>query len=275
MVCFEDTQCCTDLPGMSRQALPAAWAGISADLVEAIEDREFPGVFTRSLADLISFDRCALIVYDGGNKPIPIGRDGPNGAPATAVRPDGRYRLHPFYPLHRAGVTSGAYLSTDLAGSKRPDAEESSFGLSAGNTELCIVLPMSAGCCVMVSLTRSQGGPEFDDDDVERAKLVLPFLTSVFRRYWQSVGAQAHRQGDNADRKLLQRIGRLSPREKEIVGLLMDGHSTLSISLRLDISGTTVKTHRKNLYSKLGVGTLYELFSLYGDSIKHQMTHSY
>ncbi len=45
----------------------------------------------------------------------------------------------------------------------------------------------------------------------------------------------------------------LSRREREIAQLLLRGHSSLSIAAQLGISGTTVKTHRKNLYGKLGI----------------------
>ena len=39
------------------------------------------------------------------------------------------------------------------------------------------------------------------------------------------------------------------------------GHSTASVGLHLGISPTTVKTHRKHLYEKLGIGSQYELFA--------------
>lgn len=268
MVCFENRHCDT----VSREGLPVAWAGLSADLVEAIEDPGFPDVLSRSLGALIRFDDCTQVVFDGGNKPIPLGCHGQDGPPGTAGRPDSRYRLHPFYPVYRSGVTSGVYLLDALV--RCGDLAPRTGGPAGESRELCIALPLPGGGCALAILTRRRNGDAFTDEEAARLRLVLSFLTSVFRRYWQTVGVHAHSRDLRTDRTL-QRIGRLSPREKEIVGLLIDGHSTLSISLRLDISGTTVKTHRKNLYSKLGVGTLSELFSLYGNSIKHQMAHSY
>jgi DNA-binding CsgD family transcriptional regulator len=46
-------------------------------------------------------------------------------------------------------------------------------------------------------------------------------------------------------------------------------NSTTSIGLRLGISTTTVKTHRKNLYSKLGIASQFEFFSLFLDSLSN------
>jgi DNA-binding NarL/FixJ family response regulator len=51
----------------------------------------------------------------------------------------------------------------------------------------------------------------------------------------------------------------LSPREKEILQLLAEGHSSKEIADQLVISPSTVHTHRSNLMTKLGLTTRYEL----------------
>ena len=55
---------------------------------------------------------------------------------------------------------------------------------------------------------------------------------------------------------------RLSPRERQICELLLIGCSSTAIALRLRISPHTVKDHRKQLFRKLGIGSLPELFAL-------------
>ena len=45
----------------------------------------------------------------------------------------------------------------------------------------------------------------------------------------------------------------LSPREQEVLGFLAEGLSSTRIAERLVLSPTTVKTHLRNLYEKLGV----------------------
>lgn len=54
---------------------------------------------------------------------------------------------------------------------------------------------------------------------------------------------------------------RLSPRERDVADLLLDGCSSDAIALRLGISRYTVKDHRKQIFRKLGVGSLAELFA--------------
>jgi DNA-binding CsgD family transcriptional regulator len=58
--------------------------------------------------------------------------------------------------------------------------------------------------------------------------------------------------------------GRLSPRENEICDLMLAGCSSTAIALRLGITAHTVKDHRKQVFRKLGVASLAELFALAG-----------
>jgi DNA-binding CsgD family transcriptional regulator len=54
----------------------------------------------------------------------------------------------------------------------------------------------------------------------------------------------------------------LTQRELQVTELLLDGCGSEAIARRLDISCYTVKDHRKQIYRKLGIGSLGELFAL-------------
>lgn len=54
-------------------------------------------------------------------------------------------------------------------------------------------------------------------------------------------------------------IERLSPREKEILGRLMDHRRPPTIAQELHLSPHTVRNHLKSIYAKLGVGSQQEL----------------
>jgi DNA-binding CsgD family transcriptional regulator len=54
----------------------------------------------------------------------------------------------------------------------------------------------------------------------------------------------------------------LTGREKEICGLLIEGCTSDAVALRLQISRHTVKDHRKNIFRKLRIVSLAELFAL-------------
>ena len=55
-------------------------------------------------------------------------------------------------------------------------------------------------------------------------------------------------------RKLSPSGPQLSPREREVLGLLADGLGVAQISRQLYISESTTKTHISKLYEKLGAG---------------------
>ena len=100
---------------------------------------------------------------------------------------------------------------------------------------------------------------------------VIPFFQAAFRHYWrQARPAYLSHSSDTTTDDAFQAFGSklLSPRERQLAQLLLRGHSTVSVALQLGISPTTVKTHRKNLYAKLGIATQFELFSRFLDSLQ-------
>jgi len=54
----------------------------------------------------------------------------------------------------------------------------------------------------------------------------------------------------------------LSPREQEVMELLAAGRNSSCIEQQLYISRSTVKTHRRHIYEKTGVGSTQELIDL-------------
>jgi DNA-binding NarL/FixJ family response regulator len=54
-------------------------------------------------------------------------------------------------------------------------------------------------------------------------------------------------------------VPRLTPREREVVQLLAEGHRNKKIALKLGISIKTVETHRTTLMRKIGVKSIVEL----------------
>ncbi|MCH4554259.1 helix-turn-helix transcriptional regulator, partial [Aestuariibaculum sp. L182] len=55
----------------------------------------------------------------------------------------------------------------------------------------------------------------------------------------------------------------LTDREAAIIELVLQGHSSESIGLRLSITMGTVKVHRRNVYRKLGISSQTQLLSIY------------
>lgn len=78
---------------------------------------------------------------------------------------------------------------------------------------------------------------------------LLPRLVTELRRY-----AEAHRPAQPADKTVApDKLSVLTPREKEIVRLIVGGASNKQVASALDISERTVKGHLSNVFQKLGV----------------------
>ncbi|MDD4753923.1 MAG: helix-turn-helix transcriptional regulator [Desulfitobacteriaceae bacterium] len=56
----------------------------------------------------------------------------------------------------------------------------------------------------------------------------------------------------------------LSPREKQVVSLLLQGMTLRQVAPELGLAASTVSTYSKAIYKKLGINKRAELFMLFG-----------
>ena len=59
----------------------------------------------------------------------------------------------------------------------------------------------------------------------------------------------------------------LTQRERETTQLLLRGFSTKAIAKRLNIAPGTVMVHKRNIFTKLGISSQYELFSRFIEAL--------
>ncbi|HEY7115161.1 MAG TPA: response regulator [Tepidisphaeraceae bacterium] len=70
------------------------------------------------------------------------------------------------------------------------------------------------------------------------------------------------RRQDAARRDEIERINRLTPRERELIALLARGRTSKEIAAALEVSVKTVDNHRAHLLSKLGAANVAELAAI-------------
>ena len=99
----------------------------------------------------------------------------------------------------------------------------------------------------------------------------VEFLTKPFRgqNLLDAVqGAIARDRAARQERAEIAQLRRsfdtLSPREREVLGMVVTGLLNKQIAAELGISELTVKTHRANVMVKMGAGSLAELVSMAG-----------
>ncbi|MDH1378863.1 response regulator [Comamonas aquatica] len=100
------------------------------------------------------------------------------------------------------------------------------------------------------------GATEFLEKPVDD-EVLLETLQAAVR---QHVRLRAQTQ---ADRDAQQRYAQLSPREREVLALIVQGLTNKEIGRALDLSPRTVETHRANLFSKLEAPSLAWLIRRY------------
>lgn len=185
------------------------------------------------------------------------------------------YEINPVHTAIRQGLAEGVYRMADLAPDNwsattadviADDAEEISFrtpGWPQGLQELSVLVALKDGVMGEVSLARPAIVGGISDTDLEAIRAFLPLIRSAFLCLAGGVLEGADEEPSEEGRPKAFGAGILSPREGEIVQLILQGHSSLSISLTLDIALPTVKSHRRNAYAKLGISTQQQLFHMY------------
>ncbi len=136
--------------------------------------------------------------------------------------------------------------------------------------------PTEKAAVVVFSMYRGAESPAFSDDELDAFQEIVPVIDALARNRWRGLwaseaapvpgGEQGDATGFDVESVFLHlEDSHLTDREREVVSLILKGHSSESIGLCLTISEETVKTHRKNAYAKLTISSQSELFALFID----------
>lgn len=114
----------------------------------------------------------------------------------------------------------------------------------------------------------------FSQAEILRLNDLVDVVHAAMHNTWSHYRRQetGSRDADPAHLRLTRCFDRfgegvLTERERQITQLLLRGHSTKSVARELDIAPGTVMVHKRNLFSKLGISSQYELFSRFIDDL--------
>lgn len=180
------------------------------------------------------------------------------GAVQHAVLATGGFAFLSIYALMMAGVL------TAMAGRMASLALPSASLMVAAASLACLIGSLPAGESVIASAVY----PVFLSSFIAAAALLVATPGS---RLWRVVldgvdaataGAPDAAEAYDAACERLSADFALTPREKEALVLLGRGHTSAFVAEQLVIAESTARSHRKNIYRKLGVKSREELFSL-------------
>ncbi|EBA17055.1 transcriptional regulator, LuxR family protein [Roseobacter sp. SK209-2-6] len=233
----------------------------------------------QSARHILPFTAGFAAVNRKGQQPVLLGDTYAAGPAKEAVQLYARstYLLNPVYNAFLNGLPQGIYAMADLAPDNwRPaqdgprvlpdQSEEIGYrtpGWPSGLQELSLVVDLPDGAMGEISFAHPAQKGGFSKDAASRLEPFLALYALAFRKLWSDHPLH------NAPRQITPlRLAdfaqdALTARESEVVQLILQGHSSLSISLTLGIALPTVKSHRKNAYTKLGISTQQQLFSAF------------
>lgn len=109
------------------------------------------------------------------------------------------------------------------------------------------------------------GATEFLEKPVDDEVLI-----DTLQHYLKTYLLQSGRR--TAERQARERYGRLSAREREVLGMIVAGMTNREIGRALDLSPRTVEVHRAHLAEKLETQTLAHLIRLYAPLVESEHT---
>lgn len=184
----------------------------------------------------------------------------------------GIYVLDPFY---RASIESQRQGISEL-GDVAPDEFEKSefftqyYAPLKLHHEITVLVQLNEQCFLHFSLDAAQGSEQECRDILDdKADILMSLLYQQGQQLLQqnapqhSVAQSVHQALNNFGSSML------TPREQDIVHLMLQGHSNQSAADKLNVAHSTVKSHRKSIYQKLDITSQSELFYLFLDSLPH------
>jgi DNA-binding CsgD family transcriptional regulator len=244
-------------------------------------DAEFGEAFRQMMAALVRFDYVVVFAYRGQERPIDLYStfDPQEHVVFVSLYQAGPYLLDPFYHTARAR-RAGVFRMRELA----PDRFFSSeyyrnYYVQTGLAEeIGFFVPLDEEITVVLSLMRREKTGPFSSAEFALMRKSEALIGALVRHIWPNLGGRFDSQlnaGQGRGRRRdavgssLQRADtiwrdlKLTGRETAIVDLVLQGHSSESIGLKLNISTGTVKVHRRNVYRKLGISSQTQLLSIY------------
>ncbi|KQT54519.1 LuxR family transcriptional regulator [Aureimonas sp. Leaf454] len=256
----------------------AAARGLQAVL--PAEDQDLGRILQALLGSLSQFDEVVVFAYRGKDRPIELfSTFAPEEyAVFVSLYQAGPYLLDPFY--HQAlAMRPGAWRMRELAPDRFFSSEyRRTYYVQTGLAEeLGYFVPCGGGISVVLSLMRKERSGTFADREFALLRTAEPLVRALVQRSWGDLSPRFDREahGKRLRRSPLRSTDQvwdamnLTKREAAIVELVLQGHSSESIGLRLGISTGTVKVHRRNVYRKLGITSQTQLMSIYLRGLSH------
>ncbi len=196
-------------------------------------------------------------------------------APAVAAQIDdyleGPYSEDPFYRASMNSPKSKIYRLDRVTHNKLHESPYyQEYYADTGTVDEAVYLArLQAGNVINLSMMRLPEHGPFSDEEYETLYLLAEPVSELLKRHSEHnefavsnlIQPGINHQIDLAFRTFGASL--LSPREKDVLEMMLRGYGTDISAKKLDIALETVRRHRKSIYRKLDVSSQTDLFSLF------------
>lgn len=241
--------------------------------VDALHGSGFPAALVRLIQQQVAFD-CALLL-GVGQRPVYL-YDNLHHQRALLFERylTSHFSQDPFMLALEQGLGAGVWTLAQVSkGRLDPEYRHHFYQATGWQEEVGLILPVRGGLTLMLFLGRLDKRQSLRPKERARLEALFPLVHSLCRQHWREAVpllAQNPARPDGRDLKgaveqAIASVGgdRLTRRERQVAGLLLQGLDTEAIAAELGIGGGTVKNHRKHLYGKLHLRSRAELFRLF------------
>lgn len=233
--------------------------------------RFLSGLMGATSCAVAEVDVCALFHYDDGFRPAGFATVSRGLEEATRLTAE-RYvsSLGVYDPMRRflqAGERNAAPLTFHLAAEQIEHPAYREMNYTRTNTVERMSIAFHDECAwYSINFYRKQSTGRFRPAEKAVLTELAPLLSSLVLKHVALSGLSKVCTEDPPQVRISQRLhdraAGLSLREREICALIVLGHTSEAIGLKLGISLNTVLTYRKRAYAKLCIGSQNELFRI-------------
>ena len=257
----------TDIAQLSK------WNRDVSRAIAALGTDEFFGTLIAAVRGQVRIDLPQIWLYHRDLPPRVLYHEIPEEHVVSQIDQylDGPYREDPFYQASMNQPRAKIYrLSRVTTGKLRDSDYYKHYYADTGTADEAIYLAkLGGGNVINLSMMRLPQHGEFSEKEYESLYLLAEPVSELLKSHSDHgnfavtnlLQPGIDHQIDTAFRTFGQSI--LSPREKDVLELMLRGYGTDTSAERLTIAVETVRRHRKSIYRKLDVNSQTDLFSLF------------
>lgn len=238
------------------------------DLIDSVATNQFYPNLLSWLSSFVAFDNAIIYAFEKEGAPRFLSKvEKRNSDSINRIYQRGAYLMDPFYQELQKGGSSKVLTLKEVApkGFYHTDYYLNFYRKTGWCDEAGLLLELSADKQLGIFFGNEDQPFLSDESKQESLKEAFDIIRSIARLHKEVVPNSVSSHYRNTD---LQTCFGLTPRECEVVELILEGKGSPQIAEALFISLGTVKNHRKNIYQKLEINSQVELFNLLMTPIK-------